>query len=320
MLKFFGTRLCEAIFGNLFSHISVEVFSDVLQQYFLVATMEVSEDEKKMIEALRALGATPKADTKEDLQGWMTAFLQQQGVDSGITEVKQELTSEEKPTPDPSQRLTLHNSPRLPVFAGTPSKKDDASYDLWRYEVVSLLRGHGEDSTMEAIRRSLRGEAARAAMHLGPLATAQQILRKFDSIYGQIDLQEDLLASFYSAKQEEGESVSEWGCRLEDILSQAAESGRYDRLHTDEMIRCKFYSGLQPSLKDVLGHKFDSIKDFDQLRIAARQVEQSRTTTKKQSGPRAAQVHLATAETTSDLSSRMDKLEGMLQQMMGKLD
>ena len=110
--------------------------------------------------ALRALGATPKAETKEDLQGWMTAFLRQQGVVSGTTEVKQELRSEGKPTLYPSQRLTLHNSPQLPVFAGTPSKKDDASYDLWRYEVASLLRGHGQDSTVEAIRRSLRGETA----------------------------------------------------------------------------------------------------------------------------------------------------------------
>ncbi|KAL5013047.1 hypothetical protein ScPMuIL_011598 [Solemya velum] len=41
------------------------------------------------------------------------------------------------------------------------------------------------------------------------------------------------------------------------------------------MLRVMFWTGLRQRLKDISGHKFDTIEDFDSLRVAIRQIEHS---------------------------------------------
>ena len=53
--------------------------------------------------------------------------------------------------------------PKLSIFSGD---KDKASFDVFEYEVRSLLRIHSEEMVAEAIRRSVKGEAARIVMRL----------------------------------------------------------------------------------------------------------------------------------------------------------
>ena len=56
------------------------------------------------------------------------------------------------------------------MFCG--DSKSDATYDVWRYEVECLLNESYKPETIShAIRRSLKGEASRVVMHLGPGAS-----------------------------------------------------------------------------------------------------------------------------------------------------
>ena len=75
------------------------------------------------------------------------------------------------------------------------------------------------------------------------------ILSKFNSVYGEVDAKEHLLATFYSAKQEDNEDVTKWSCRLEDILSSAVDRKLVDANNVNEMLRNMFSQCLMQHLK-----------------------------------------------------------------------
>ncbi|XP_033728107.1 uncharacterized protein LOC117317406 [Pecten maximus] len=163
---------------------------------------------------------------------------------------------------------------KLPTFSGEHSK-GESSFELWRYDVQCLIDARKNDEVIrQSIRRSLRGPAAETVMRLGSSATSSQILAKLRSLYGIVDLQETLLEDFYSAHQSSEESVTDWACRLEGLLTRADPSlssvDRNKRLHN------KFWSGLRQDLREVSGHKADAIEDFEELCIAVRSIERSR--------------------------------------------
>ena len=57
--------------------------------------------------------------------------------------------------------------------------------------------GYSKETTMNAIRRSFKGEPANVMMSLGPGNSIDEILQKFDSIYGNVLGIEYILAEFY---------------------------------------------------------------------------------------------------------------------------
>ena len=61
------------------------------------------------------------------------------------------------------------------------------------------------------------------------------ILTKLDSIHGDIDKKETILAEFYSAKQKEDKDVSKWACRLNDILSRVIKQHQIHDRDANEM-------------------------------------------------------------------------------------
>ena len=72
--------------------------------------------------------------------------------------------------------------PRLPLFSG---ETKDATFDLWKYEVECLrAEGKREADVRLAIRRSLKGQASRTLMTLGVGASVDDILLKFQSVFG----------------------------------------------------------------------------------------------------------------------------------------
>lgn len=54
---------------------------------------------------------------------------------------------------------------------------------------------------LQSIRRSLRGNVARFLMRLGTEASIEDILQRFDGVYGTVDDNANLLSQFYSASQ-----------------------------------------------------------------------------------------------------------------------
>lgn len=233
--------------------------------------IEITEEEKKIVDALRKLGLKPKADTPSDLMKWI----------EHVGKPKEEKSDPSLGNDNRSSRATSVPTPRrLSMFHGDVSNltKGEVVYDQWRYEVSCLVEeGYTQKDIAEAIRRSVRGEPSRVLMRLGTTATVIEILQKFDSVYGIIDTRESLLAKFYSAKQGDTEDVTSWSCRLEDILGRAIEKKIVSKVDSNGMLRSMLWTGLRTDLKNISGHKFDAIQDFDRLRIELRLIEQEQT-------------------------------------------
>ena len=124
-----------------------------------------------------------------------------------------------------------------------------------------------------------RGEAAKIARRLSCDASVSDIIRKFDGIYGTVEDSNVLLSHFYSAMQLPDESVSAWGCRLEDLLDRALTSGISMPRHSlNNMIRDQFWSGLHDHLKEPTRHQMSKITNFDEFRVETKKIEREKST------------------------------------------
>ncbi|OWF54733.1 Paraneoplastic antigen-like protein 5 [Mizuhopecten yessoensis] len=219
---------------------------------------EFTEEEiGKLVSSFKELGVKPKADSASDLKDWMEQFTKSAVVSSGHKEA-----------------VHLTHKPRISPFSGEGGK-GEASFDLWRYEVECLQeeKSYSEDIIKQAIRNSLRGTAVRIAMRLGSKASVEELMRKLKSVYGPVEVTETLMANFYGARQKESEDVSTWACRIEDLLMKVYEHTPLGAKEINRMLRNVFYTGLRQEMKDITGHKYDAIDDYDKLLIAVRQVE-----------------------------------------------
>lgn len=81
--------------------------------------------------------------------------------------------------------------------------------------------------------------------------------------------------SFYTSTQAEDEDVAVWAIRLEDIIQRVESEGLISRGTKFEMLRTKLWSGLaDEQLKQATRYKYDTTKDYDQLVVEIRKVEQ----------------------------------------------
>ena len=232
-----------------------------------------------------------------------------------------------KPEPQPQSGMKLKSDaevgyfkppPRISTFSG--DKKSDVSYDLWKYEVICLMKeSKTEESILQAVRRSVRGEAANVIMRLGVGASIHDILHKMDSIYGNVLEQEDVLAEFYSAQQKDDESCSAWSCRLEEILNTAVRLGKVSTRSTNDMLRTMFYKGMKQHLKDLCGYLYHSIHDFDMLRVEVRKIEMDHPTKSTLDKPKQATAKSATvSKPDTSFDEKFEALQAQINQLQSQ--
>lgn len=279
-----------------------------------------------LLKTLQAMNVTPKADNPQELKQWMKDFLKSQGeLEPDVKPPTQPILLQPSPLQPPPQLqpvvkdkpVTSSQPPRVNNFSGA-GHKGETSYDLWRYEVRCLLKDPTYTKVMKdnAIRRSLRGEAGRVAMHLGIDASMEQILDKLDSIFGTVDNTEELMAEFYGARQKEDEDITSWSCRLEDIIGKGIEKGLVKQTEVNKMLHSMLWTGLRQELKDISGYKYETIKDFDTLRVALRQIEKEHPPQK--SNTKSAKPNTSKAATSAEKSD-IDELKGMVKQLTQKV-
>ncbi|XP_046570529.1 uncharacterized protein LOC124278800 [Haliotis rubra] len=234
--------------------------------------MELNQEElKNMLTIFEKMGMAPKIDSTSDFKTWLSDMSKQEGSFQG-PDVKPPpplASAKEEQTPTAS----FHYFPKIPFFSGEVGK--DTPYDLWRFEVDCLLQSktYPHDVILQAIRKSLKGEAALIAMKLGRNATVEILLTKMKSAFGTLRRRATLMSDFYSCSQRENEDVTAWGCRLENMLYQITEHRSIPEDEQDEMLRTRMWDGLKPGLKGVAAHKFDAITNFDDLRLCLREIE-----------------------------------------------
>lgn len=267
----------------------------------------------KLVDTLSKMNITPKADNPEELKQWMLDYLQASGTLPPLIQKIETKPGLLKPPPLPKeekQRVVVSNPPKVSCFFG--DKKGEITYELWKNEVrILLAQSYDQETKLQAVRRSLRGEAGRVAMRLEQTATVQDIIKKLDSVYAGVEKKEELLAQFYGARQQQTEDVTAWSCRLEDIIGKAVERGLVERSEVDSMLHSMLWTGLTPTLKDISGHKYDTIKDFDSLRVALRQIEKEH----KQREPKKPQTNKAAIKDNSELS----EVKGILKEFEGRM-
>ena len=213
-----------------------------------------------------------------------------------------------------SVTTTLSNIPKLGTFSGDePIGKGEIPYEQWKQEVNCLTReNYSENVVMLSIRRSLKTTASSVLVNLGTDVTTKCVIEKFDIVFGNVLPSEMLLESFYTARQNENESVVAWGCRLESLLNKAKQQGTIE--DTEDMARTKFWSGVRDErVKGALRHKFDSGENFQELLRNGRMLEHEFNTKSA-----SVKVKAHSAEVPSELKAVLDRME-KLEKNMSKL-
>jgi len=112
--------------------------------------------------------------------------------------------------------------------------------------------------------------AAEILRILGQDATLKDILEKYDQVFGEVINTEKALADFYTAQQKSSESIAEWACRLEDIISHPKIHQSSEK---ENMLKARFFHGLHSDkIQNAIRHKFEQ-SSYSQLIVMAREVE-----------------------------------------------
>ena len=232
--------------------------------------MELTVEEKKLLELGRVfagLGASPElgAEAADD-------WVRQRGRRL-LPEKPKEAPDEEGKIANFLAGVNLGGAPRLPIFSGS-QEKSEVSFNLYAYEVRCLALEHDSAVVMQAIRRSLRGQAAEVLLHLGKNASVEVVLAKLEVVFGDVLPAEAVLEAFYAAKQKPHETVAIWSCRLEGLLEQVKRKEVTDQQQSQDMLKTKFWSGLRDSsIKAALRHQVSKDRSYDELLRLARTVE-----------------------------------------------
>ena len=170
------------------------------------------------------------------------------------------------------------------TFSGTePIPKNESSFEEWKLETEYLAKsGKYSDETVNlSIRHSLKGQARKVLVTLGPLATSEQIVNKLENVFGNVASGESVLQEFYTACQKSDESVTLWGIRIEEILKKAIDKGHVSPEQKNTMLKTKFWRALYSTeLKNATRVHFESIESFELLRRKVRAEENKMATNK----------------------------------------
>ena len=262
------------------------------------------EEAQNLLSSFRKLKLHPKADTPEDLLQWM----------SQVGKPKQEHDdTPDRINPATLTSVTLAHSPQLPYFSG--DRKGDADFDQWKHEYTWMVERYSTKVVSEAVRRSLRGKAARVAMHVDKNASLDTLIAKLDSVFGYVHTEQNIMAQFYTAKQGPDESVAEWSCRLEDIVVQAVALGKVQSEQTEEMLRNSLWAGLRSELKDLTSHRYEQGGSLDSFRKYLRQMEAelAQRSSSKTKG------RVASIVSTEHENSELQEIKVMLKSMSSEI-
>jgi hypothetical protein len=163
----------------------------------------------------------------------------------------------------------LIGRPYLPAFEGR-------NYDDWKMEVNWLLASniYSDYVIAQVVRNSLKGHTRKVLTSLSPHTSTRDIMAKMDEIYGNVKGGDSLLQEFFSAKQLDKESSSDWGIRLENILQRVIDTGEIDQAKGEDMLRRKFWKGLKSEkLREACRNTYESKETFTALRRKAREEE-----------------------------------------------
>ena len=270
-----------------------------------------NEDEKgKLIDMFESLDVKPDTSDPESMKQWMMDYLKRQG-------------KIQDPAAHPFAPYANLPLLKISYFSGDDDNKSHVDFDTWKFEVTSLLSEavYPKEAIRVAVTKSLQGSARSRCVQFGTHASISDYIDKLESLFGTVDPTETLLAKFYSAEQQDGETVTRWSCRLESILDKAKQKANLDVRAINEMLRSKFWFGLTTDLRESSRSKFDTIRTFDDLRTAVRRIEsehneRSKFKVKPIDKPQKGLVKMAKVDTNvSSDDTVLGELKGIVNQL-----
>ena len=139
-----------------------------------------------------------------------------------------------------------------------------------------VKQGFPEGMVLTAIKRSIKGQAQEIVLHMGKDATVNDIITRFDMMFGNVNPPHVLLAQYYSASQVPGESITDWYARLEDIASKITrkDGNVMSPNNYDILVNTQFWTKMcDERRKNALQHKFDELGGSPQFIVEARKIE-----------------------------------------------
>ena len=275
-------------------------------------------------------GARPKFDIKESAQNVKSDN------DTSDKQGNTKSVKSENVKPVKSDKSTSHNDsntqnrtficdpsfirPRFPTFSG--EEKSETSFEVWKNDVNCAIREGTctESLILQAIRSSLKGKARSLLLTLHGDASPDQIVQKLEGVFGNIHPSEQLFQTFYAAKQEADETVANYGMRLESLLQTCIDRGEVSHGARNEMLRSKLWSGLSDTnLRNASRYKYDTIHDFETLRMELRTIELDLRTSASASPPVSATSSKDAGNKKSHISQVSDNSSSM-DAILRKLD
>ena len=172
---------------------------------------------------------------------------------------------------------TQYSFPKFTVFSGEePKPKTEATYEEWLYEVKSVQNDgiFSDQAIGQAIRKSLKGQAKQVLIPLGTSATLEQTLNKLEAMFGNMATGDSVMQEFYTATQNQGETVTAWSLRIEDIVERAIKKRQIRKEEKDKKLRDRFWNYLRNErLKNATRTKYENLVNFEDLRRAVREEE-----------------------------------------------
>ena len=127
-----------------------------------------------------------------------------------------------------------------------------------------------------AIKRLIKGQAQEIVLHMDEDATVNDIITRYDMMFGDVNPPHVLLAQFYSDSQMPGESITNWYARLEDIASKITrkDGNVISPNNYDILVNTQFWTKMcDDKMKNALRHKFDELASSPQFIVEARKIE-----------------------------------------------
>ncbi|XP_070548997.1 uncharacterized protein [Ptychodera flava] len=113
-------------------------------------------------------------------------------------------------------------------------------------------------------------------MGMGLDATVGDILDKLEGRFGEVESGDDLLARFYgNSKQKPGESISDFGTRLELSLDMVCKRGGLAYEERDHTLRTVFWRNINnDQVREIARHGYREARTYDDLLRIVRSAEQ----------------------------------------------
>lgn len=255
---------------------------------------DITQEELKLVGAMRCLRVKPEGvETRADLEKFMKDY-------------------------DKESHTEKRQLPRLSIFFGEEGK-GEVVYQTWKYEIECLVQEgkYAEEQILMAIRRAAKGEAANILRRLGTKARIVDILKKFNSTFGDIDSPEIVLKKFYAVEQKSSESLISYAARIEELFSQAIEVGAL-KPSQGEILKSVFYQGLRQPLKQFGNLKYETVRDYDKFKIEMRKIESEMATTtptSKESNSKEKDTSAKCNTMTQNQSAELQEMKKLLKEM-----